>query len=79
MIGHVSPEAAVGGAIALLRDGDIVDVDVEKRSLSVELSETELAARRAEWKAPVPRYTHGVFAKYAKLVTSASKGAVCVV
>jgi dihydroxy-acid dehydratase len=79
MIGHVSPEAAVGGPIALLRDGDIVSVDVERRSLNVELSDAELGARRAEWKAPVPRYTHGVFAKYAKLVTSASKGAVCVV
>jgi dihydroxy-acid dehydratase len=79
MIGHVSPEAAVGGPIALLRDGDIVSVDVEKRSLNVELSDAELGARRAEWKAPVPHYTHGVFAKYAKLVTSASKGAVCVV
>ena len=64
---------------ALLRDGDIVNVDVEKRSLNVELSEAELAARKAAWRAPAPRYTHGVFAKYAKLVTSASKGAVCVV
>ena len=79
MIGHVSPEAAVGGPIALLRDGDIVSVDVEKRSLNVELSDAELAARKAAWRAPAPRYTHGVFAKYAKLVTSASKGAVCVV
>jgi dihydroxy-acid dehydratase len=79
MIGHVSPEAAVGGPLALLRDGDIVNVDVEKRSLNVELSDAELATRKAAWRAPVPRYTHGVFAKYAKLVTSASKGAVCVV
>ena len=79
MIGHVSPEAAVGGPLALLRDGDIVNVDVEKRSLNVELSDAELAARKAAWRPPAPRYTHGVFAKYAKLVTSASKGAVCVV
>ncbi|MGD0637052.1 MAG: dihydroxy-acid dehydratase [Nitrososphaerales archaeon] len=79
MIGHVSPEAAVGGPLALLRDGDIVNVDVEKRSLNVELSDAELAARKAAWRPPAPRYTHGVFAKYAKLVTSASRGAVCVV
>ncbi|MGA2664092.1 MAG: dihydroxy-acid dehydratase [Nitrososphaerales archaeon] len=79
MIGHVSPEAAVGGPLALLRDGDVVSIDVAGRSLRVELPEEELAARRAAWKAPAPRYTRGVFAKYAKLVTSASKGAVCVV
>jgi dihydroxy-acid dehydratase len=79
MIGHVSPEAAVGGPLALLRDGDVVNIDVEKRTLSVELPEAELEERRKDWKAPAPRYTHGVFAKYAKLVTSASKGAVCVV
>ena len=79
MIGHVSPEAVVGGPIALVKDGDIVTVDVERRDLSVSLSDAELRARKADWKAPVPRYTHGVFAKYAKLVTSASRGAVCVV
>jgi len=79
MIGHVSPEAAVGGPIALLRDGDVVRIDVEKRSLAVEVSDAELESRKREWVAPVPRYTHGVFAKYAKLVTSASRGAVCVV
>ncbi len=79
MIGHVSPEAAVGGPIALLKDGDIVTIDVERRTLSAEIPEAMLDARRREWKAPAPRYTHGVFAKYAKLVTSASKGAVCVV
>jgi len=79
MIGHVSPEAAVGGPLALLRDGDVVSIDVGGRSLRVEVPDEELAVRRAAWKAPAPRYTHGVFAKYAKLVTSASKGAVCVV
>ena len=79
MIGHVSPEAAVGGPLGLLKDGDTVSLDVERRVLNVELSDAELEARRKEWKAPVPHYTHGVFAKYAKLVTSASKGAVCVV
>jgi dihydroxy-acid dehydratase len=78
MVGHVSPEAAVGGPIALLKDGDMVSIDVEKRTVDVELIETELEARRREWRAPAPRYTRGVFAKYARLVTSASKGAVCV-
>jgi len=79
MIGHVSPEAAVGGPLALLKDGDIVTIDVEKRTLNAEVPAEVLAARRKDWNAPTPRYTHGVFAKYAKLVTSASKGAVCVV
>lgn len=78
MIGHVSPEAAVGGTIGLLKNGDIVTIDVEKRALNVELSDAELEARRRLWSAPAPKYTHGVFAKYAKLVTSASNGAVCV-
>jgi dihydroxy-acid dehydratase len=79
MIGHVAPEAAVGGTIALVKDGDSISIDVEKRQLNVELPEKELRARRAAWKPPAPKYTHGVFAKYAKLVTSASRGAVCVV
>jgi dihydroxy-acid dehydratase len=79
MIGHVAPEAMVGGAIGLLKDGDIVSIDVEKRSLNVELSKAELAKRRKAWKPIAPRYTHGVFAKYAQLVTSSSKGAVCLV
>jgi dihydroxy-acid dehydratase len=79
MIGHISPEAAVGGTIGLLKDGDMISIDVAKRSLNVELSEGELAKRRKLWKAPPPKYTHGVFAKYAELVTSSSKGAVCLV
>jgi dihydroxy-acid dehydratase len=77
MVGHVSPEAAVGGPIALLRDGDRITVDVEARRLSVDLSDAELQKRRDEWRPPVPRYEHGVFAKYAQLVSSASSGAVC--
>lgn len=77
MIGHVSPEAAVGGTIALLTNGDTVTVDVEQRSLRVELSGKELADRRAAWKPRPPQYTRGVLAKYAKLVTSAARGAVC--
>ena len=79
MICHASPEAFVGGTLALLRDGDMISIDVDKRSISVELSDSELAARREAWVPPTPRYTRGVFAKYAKLVTSASRGAVCTV
>lgn len=76
MAGHVSPEAAVGGPIAALREGDVVVFDIEKRRLDVELSDEEIRARLAEWKPPAPRYTWGVFAKYASLVSSASEGAV---
>jgi dihydroxy-acid dehydratase len=79
MIGHVSPEAAVGGVIGLLKNGDTVTIDVEKRGLNVELSATEIRRRKKAWKAPSPRYKHGVFAKYARLVSSAAKGAVCTV
>jgi dihydroxy-acid dehydratase len=76
MVGHVSPEAARGGPLAALREGDIVVVDVEARTLSCELPEDELAARLRDWQPPAPRYTTGVFAKYAALVSSASEGAV---
>ena len=76
MIGHVAPEAQVGGPIALVRDGDIISMNVEKRKLNVAVSDDELERRRREWSAPAPSYTHGVMAKYAKLVSSASKGAV---
>ncbi|MCI0440319.1 MAG: dihydroxy-acid dehydratase [Chloroflexi bacterium] len=76
MIGHVAPEAAVGGPIALVRDGDIISMDVETRQLNVKVSSTELERRRREWKPPAPTHTTGVMAKYAKLVSSASKGAV---
>jgi len=79
MIGHVAPEAAVGGAIGLLKDGDVVSINVAKRSLNVELSDAELANRKKAWRPLPPKYTHGVFAKYAQLVTSSSKGAVCLV
>ena len=75
-IGHVSPEGAVGGPIALVNDGDIIAMDVEKRELSVRLSDAELDRRRSSWTAPPPNYKYGVMAKYAKLVSSASKGAV---
>ncbi|HEU4449498.1 MAG TPA: dihydroxy-acid dehydratase [Gaiellaceae bacterium] len=76
MVGHVSPEAVRGGPLAALRDGDTVVVDVEARELRVELSDDELAARLRDWSPPPPRYTRGVFAKYAALVSSASEGAV---
>ena len=76
MVGHVSPEAARGGALAALEEGDVVVLDVEARSLSVELSDDELAARLCDWRPPAPHYTSGVFAKYAALVSSASEGAV---
>jgi dihydroxy-acid dehydratase len=76
MVGHVAPEAARGGPIAALRGGDTVVLDVEARELRVELSDDELAARLRDWSPPPPRYTEGVFAKYAALVSSASEGAV---
>jgi dihydroxy-acid dehydratase len=76
MLGHVAPEAAVGGPIALICDGDTVHIDTEAQRLSVDLSADELAQRQLAWEAPTPRYTRGVMAKYAKLVSSASTGAV---
>jgi len=76
MAGHVAPEAQVGGPIAALRDGDIVTLDIERRRLDVELSDSELKNRLADWKAPPPRYASGVMAKYARHVSSASEGAV---
>ena len=75
-IGHVAPEAAVGGPIGLVREGDTIVMDVERRELGVRVSDDELARRRSEWTAPEPTYTRGVMAKYAKLVSSASEGAV---
>jgi dihydroxy-acid dehydratase len=76
MVGHVAPEAARGGPIAALRDGDEIELDVEARELRVLLSDDELAARLANVVPPPPRYTTGVFARYAALVSSASEGAV---
>lgn len=76
MIGHIAPEAMVGGPIGLLQEGDMIEVDVEARRISVDLSDDELARRRAEWQAPPPHYTSGVMAKYAKLVSQANDGAV---
>jgi dihydroxy-acid dehydratase len=76
MVGHVSPEAVRGGPLAALSDGDVVVIDVEARELRAELSDDELSARLADWSPPAPRYSQGVFAKYAALVSSASEGAV---
>jgi len=76
MAGHVSPEAALGGPIAGVRDGDIIHFDVQRRVLEVEVSDDVLRQRMAQWKAPQPRYPTGVFAKYAALVSSASQGAI---
>lgn len=75
MVGHVSPEAARGGPIAALRDGDIIVFDIPARELRAEISESEMRARLAAWKPPEPRYASGVFAKYARHVSSASVGA----
>jgi len=76
MAGHVAPEAANGGPIAVVRDGDMIKFDVEARRLDVELSDEEIRSRLSQWKPPPPRYKSGVMAKYAKLVSSASEGAV---
>jgi len=76
MVGHVAPEAARGGPIAALVDGDLVVFDINARRLDVELSEAEIKKRLANWREPEPRYKTGVFAKYAALVSSASQGAV---
>jgi dihydroxy-acid dehydratase len=76
VVGHVAPEAAVGGPIGLLVEGDPVTIDAERNLLAVEVADAELAARRAAWTAPEPRYRVGVLAKYAKLVGSAAEGAV---
>ena len=76
VVGHVAPEAQAGGTIALLRDGDRITIDSRKKSLSVELSDQELEHRRAAWSAPPISYTTGALAKYARLVSSASRGAI---
>ena len=74
-IGHVSPEAAAGGPIALVQEGDIINIDIDKGLLELEVSDEEMAARREAWVKPEPKYKVGVLARYAKLVSSADKGA----
>ena len=76
VVGHVTPEAAEGGLIGLLKNGDRIVIDAEKRSVNAKLTKSEISKRRRQWKAPKARYTKGVLAKYAKLVTSAHLGAV---
>lgn len=76
VVGHVAPEAYVGGAIALVQEGDQITIDAGKRLLQLNISEEELAQRRAQWTPPQPRYPRGILAKYAKLVSSSSLGAV---
>jgi dihydroxy-acid dehydratase len=77
MVGHVSPEAIVGGPIALVEDGDEIRIDAEAQKIDLLVPQKELARRKKEWKAPPPNYEWGALAKYASLVGSASEGAVC--
>jgi dihydroxy-acid dehydratase len=76
MIGHVAPEAALGGPIALVAEGDEIIIDVDRHALDLNVPAAVLAERRAKWRAPAPRYKGGVMAKYAAMVSSASLGAV---
>jgi dihydroxy-acid dehydratase len=76
MVGHVAPEAALGGPIAAIREGDRITIDTKARKLELEISDAEISRRMSDWRAPVPRYKTGVFAKYAALVSSASEGAI---
>ena len=76
VVGHVAPEAYVGGAIALVKEGDSITIDAKKHLIQLNVSAKELAARRKKWKQPKPRYTRGLMAKYMKLVSTASKGAI---
>jgi dihydroxy-acid dehydratase len=76
VVGHVSPEAFVGGTLAIVKNGDTITIDAKKRTMNVHLTAKELAARRKQWKQPKPRYTRGVLAKYAKVVSSAHLGAL---
>jgi dihydroxy-acid dehydratase len=76
MAGHIAPEAAAGGPLAAVREGDSILIDVENRRLDLEAGDAAIEARLAAWTAPAPNYTSGVFAKYARLVSSASEGAV---
>ena len=75
MVGHIAPEAARGGPIAAVRDGDTIVVDVENRTLDLDVPQEEIDKRLADWQPPAPRYTKGVFARYAAQVGSASEGA----
>ena len=76
VVGHVAPEAYVGGTLALVQEGDSITMDATRQLLQLNVPDTEIARRRAAWKQPAPRYTRGVLAKFAKLASSASKGAI---
>jgi dihydroxy-acid dehydratase len=76
MVGHVAPEAAVGGPIAAVRDGDMILIDAQERRLELKVPEDEIQRRLSSWKPPEPRYVAGVLGRYARLVSSASVGAV---
>ena len=75
-IGHISPEAAEGGPIALIQDGDMINIDIPNRTIELDISQEEMAERRKQWKQPKPKVTVGVLARYAAQVTSGSMGAV---
>src|SRR5690606_33366101 len=76
VVGHITPEAFMGGPIAIVKDGDAITIDAQRRQITLDITGTEMKRRLAKWKQPSPRYKRGVLAKYAKLVSSASKGAV---
>ncbi|MEM9446732.1 MAG: dihydroxy-acid dehydratase [Verrucomicrobiota bacterium] len=76
VVGHITPEAYVGGPIALVKNGDTITIDAEKREINLKINKAEIKRRQADWQKPKPRYTHGVLAKYASAVASASEGAV---
>ena len=76
VVGHITPEAYEGGAIALIKNGDKITIDAQNSEITLDLSEIEMAKRKSDWRRPAPRYTRGLLAKYAKTVSSASTGAV---
>ncbi len=76
VVGHVAPEAYVGGNLALVRENDSITIDAHKLLLQLNVEDKELSQRRAQWKQPTPRYTMGVLAKFAKMASTASKGAI---
>ena len=76
VVGHITPEAYVGGPLAIVKDGDPISIDTVKREINLDIREQEIKDRLSRWQAPAPRYTRGVLSKYMKEVTSASQGAV---
>ena len=76
VVGHVAPEAYVGGTIALVQEGDSITIDAHRQLIQLNVDDAELARRRAAWRPPPPRYTRGLLAKYMRLVSTASRGAI---